>query len=602
MANNSESSKDNKVKINKKNLQTSIKIFKYILPYKWYFFGGMVLLVLGSLLFMLFPGLAGEMTNIAQNKPTYDFDITLHDFWWIFLIILIGQGFFSYLRTIFFTIVSERGMADLRKDLYNKIIAQQISFFEERRIGELISRITSDIEQLQTTFSITLAEFLRQVVILVAGIIIIAFLTPKLSLIMLAIFPAMVIAAVIFGRYIRKLSKKRQDQLAETNTIVEETFQSFNIVKSFTNEWYESARYSKSIDKVVTTSIDFAKIRGLFFIFIITFLFGGLFFILWRGAIMVQNGEMEVGDLISFVFYTGILGGAIASFGTLFTSISQSIGATERIIEILDGDQEIEKVKERSKRLEVDGNVEFNNVSFSYPSRKDIVVLKDVNLSIASGSKVALVGPSGGGKSTLIQLLMRFYQPDHGNISVDGIDIASQNVSSYRTSIGVVPQDVILFGGTIRENIAYGKPDATQDEIIKAAEQSNSMEFISGFPDGFDTIVGDRGIKLSGGQKQRIAIARALLKDPSILLLDEATSALDAESERIVQEALEKLMEGRTSIIIAHRLATIKDVDTIYVLDKGIIAEQGTHEELSSIENGIYNGLAKLQFENAVMD
>jgi ATP-binding cassette, subfamily B, bacterial len=585
-----------KVKLSRDTLVRSVRIFKYIKPYMGYFVAGMFLLVLGSLLFMVFPGLAGEMANIAEGKSKYNLGIKLEDFWIIFLVILVAQGLFSYLRTMFFTIVAENGMADLRKELYNKIIAQNISFFEERRVGELTSRITTDIEQLQSIFSITLAEFLRQIVILVVGIGIIAYLAPKLSLIMLATFPAIVILAMFFGRYIRRLSKNRQDKLAETNIVVEETFQSFNIVKSFANEWYEAIRYAKSVDKVVKISIEFAKVRGLFIVFIITFLFGGLFFILWKGAMMVQAGEMEIGELISFIFYTGILGGAIASFGTLYTAISQGIGATERILEILESDQEIKNVKAIPVPLKLKGDVKFENVNFSYPSRKDITVLKQVNINIKAGSKVALVGQSGSGKSTLVQLLMRFYDLTNGTITVDGVDIQSYNVNNYRAAIGVVPQDVILFGGTIRENILYGKPDASEDEIIKAAEQSNSLEFINGFPEKFETIVGDRGVKLSGGQKQRIAIARALLKDPAILLLDEATSSLDAESERVVQEALDRLMVGRTSIIIAHRLATIKDVDCIYVIEKGKIVESGTHEDLSNYKDGVYSSLAKLQF------
>jgi ATP-binding cassette subfamily B protein len=585
-----------KVKVTRESFFKALEIFIYIKPYLLYFLAGMVLLVLGSLLFMLFPALAGEMTNIAQGKSKYNLGLELQDFWWVFLVILIGQGIFSYLRTVFFTIVSEKGMADLRVDLYNKIISKEVAFFEERRVGELTSRITTDIEQLQNIFAITLAEFLRQVVILITGISIIAYTQPKLSLIMLSTFPLIVIIAMVFGKYIRKLSKRRQDSLADTNTVVEETFQSFNIVKSFANEWYEAIRYSNSISKVVRISIDFAKIRGLFIVFIITFLFGGLFFILWQGALMVQAGEMEVGDLISFFFYTGILGGAIASFGTLYTAITQGIGATERVMEILNSDQEIKNLNKQPIAENINGNIHFNNLSFAYPSRKDIQVLKNVNVHIKAGSTVALVGQSGSGKSTLVQLLMRFYTPDSGEILIDDKDIKEYNISNLRAAIGIVPQDVILFGGTIRENILYGKPGATEEEIIKAAEQSNSLEFINSFPDKFETIVGDRGIKLSGGQKQRIAIARALLKDPAILLLDEATSSLDAESERVVQEALDRLMVGRTTIVIAHRLATIKNVDCIYVLEKGIIVETGTHEQLSQEKDGVYKSLAKLQF------
>lgn len=585
-------------KISVKEFKKSLNIFRYIKPYKGYFAAAMVFLVLGSLIFMALMGLPGEMTNTAQGKPKFDLGLTVKDYGWLFLIILIVQGILSYFRTIFFAVVSEKGMADLRKDLYNKIITQPVAFFEEKRVGELTSRITADVEQLQSVFSITLAEFIRQVVILISGIAYIVIMTPKLSLIMLLTFPAIVIVAVVFGRYIRKLSKKRQDQLATTNTIVEETLQSFYVVKSFANEWYESLRYATSVDQIVKVSLDYARIRGLFFIFIITILFGGIFYILWRGALMVQNGTMEAGELFSFIIYTGILGGAIASFGTLYTQIVGAVGATERIQEILDTPSEVSTSNDKSQKdIAIQGKVSYENVHFAYPSRKDLTILKGINIHIQPGQKIALVGQSGGGKSTIVQLLMKFYNPDIGSIKIDNNDINEYDITALRNRIGIVPQEVILFGGSIRENISYGKPGSTDEEIIQAAQLSNSWEFISTFPHGLETIVGERGIKLSGGQRQRIAIARAILKNPSILILDEATSSLDAESEKLVQEALGHLMKNRTSIIIAHRLSTIRDVDCIYVLDQGKIVEEGTHDELILKEQGIYNSLASLQFE-----
>jgi ABC-type multidrug transport system fused ATPase/permease subunit len=586
------------VALKKESLLKSLGIFKYIKPYLGYFMAGMFFLVAGSLIFMVLMGIPGEMISTAKGEPKINIGLDVSDYGWVLLIFLVVQGFLSYFRTIFFAIVSEKGMADLRKELYNKIITQPVMFFEEKRVGELTSRITADVEQLQTVFSITLAEFIRQVVILVSGIGVIVYLTPKLSMIMLLTFPAIVIVAVIFGRYIRKISRQRQDELAKTNTIVEETFQSFSIVKSFANEWYESIRYAASVDEIVKVSLNFARIRGIFFIFIITILFGGIFFILWRGALMVQEGSMDAGVLISFIVYTGILGGAIASFGTLYTQIVGAVGATERIQEILDTPSELPIQKNNAvEGIKLTGEVVYDNVHFSYPTRKDVKVLNGIHLHIKPGMKVALVGQSGGGKSTIVQLLMKFYNPDSGTILVDGKNINQYDLTQFRKSVGIVPQEVILFGGTIRENIAYGKTGATEDEIIYAAKQSNSWEFISSFPEGLSTIVGERGVKLSGGQRQRIAIARAILKDPKILILDEATSSLDAESEKQVQDALDKLMQNRTSIIIAHRLSTIREVDCIYVLDQGTIIEQGTHAQLMENENGIYSTLAKLQFE-----
>lgn len=591
---------DEKVKLNKQNLSDALMVFKYMKPYMGYFIGGMLFLILGSIVFMIFPGAAGEMANVANGTPKMDLGFSVQDYGWIFLIIVVSQGIFSYFRTIFFAVVSERGMADLRKDLYDKIITQKIAFFEERRVGELTSRITADVEQLQSAFSITLAEFIRQIVILIFGMIVLVYLTPKLTLVMLATLPIIVVLAMVFGRYIRKLSKQRQDQLAATNTIVEETFQSFSVVKSFANEWYESIRYAKSVEEIVKISLRFARVKGVFFIFIFTVLFGGIFFILWRGALMVQdpNSGMEVGDLFSFILYTGIIGGAIASFGSLYTSLASAVGATERVQNILRSESELDMQDiNGTDMVDLAQDIEYKNVKFSYPTRKDIEVLKGVDLFIGKGQKVALVGQSGSGKSTIIQLLMKFYDADSGAITIGGKAISEYPLSALRRSIGVVPQEVILFGGTIRENIKYGNPNATEEQIIEATQLSNSAEFIEQFPEGLDTVVGERGVKLSGGQRQRIAIARAILKNPSVLLLDEATSSLDAESEQIVQQALDRLMEGRTSIIIAHRLATIREVDRIYVLDHGKIVETGTHDELYQKEDGVYSQLAKLQFE-----
>lgn len=583
-----------KGKFNKDGLKQAVAVFKYIKPYQWYFWGGMVLLVLTSAIFMVFPYLIGLMVDIAQGKAEQKW--TLNEVGIGLVAILVLQGVISYSRVLMFAVVSEKGVADIRKAVYLKIISLPITFFEENKTGDLISRITADVERLYNTFSITLAEFLRQVIVLLLGIGFLVFTTPRLSMIMLLTVPVIVVSGIFFGRYIRKLSKERQDKLAASNSFLSEALQGIQVIKAFTSEIYEANRYSTSIGEVVKVALSYARSRAIFVVFIITVLFGALFFIIYQGAVMVQSGELSAGALVSFVTYTFIIGGSIAGLGNFATEIMGALGATERIREILDKDNEVDLSNEEIDTYSIKGNVNFEDVHFTYPTRTDIPVLKGISLDIKAGQKIALVGSSGAGKSTIIQLLLRFYETTSGRILVDGEDITTKDYRAFRNNIAIVPQEVILFGGSIKENILYGKADATDEEIETAAKQANAWDFISSFPEGLETLIGERGIKLSGGQRQRIAIARAILKNPAILLLDEATSSLDAESERLVQDALDKLMEGRTSIIIAHRLATIREVDCIYVLDGGKIIETGTHETLLQLEDGLYSKLANLQF------
>jgi ATP-binding cassette subfamily B protein len=580
-------------KISKDGWGKAKKLLSYLRPYRWSFFTGLFFLALGSGVFMFFPAAAGELIDIAMG--TSKWDLTLTDVGLGLIAILLVQAFSSYFRVLLFANVSEKGMADIRKELYNKLITQPTSFFDKNRVGELTSRSTADIQQLQDAISITLAELIRQIIILIAGLGYLAWMAPQLLLVMISTFPVVIIIAMIFGKYIRKLSKHRQDKLAETSIILEETLQAISVVKAFTNEWFERKRYGRSVTEVVDISLRFARIRGLFIVFIITALFGAMFFVLWWGATLVQSGAMQPGELVTFITLTAIIGAAVASLGDFYTQMLRAIGASERIMELLDSESELE-IDESLPTLDLEGNIEFKNVEFHYPSRPELTILKSINLKIKPGEKIALVGASGGGKSTMVGLLLRFYDLVSGDITVDGKSISDYNLLQLRQNIGIVPQDVILFGGTIRENIAYGKQGATEEEIISAAGQANAWDFINSFPESLDTIVGERGVQLSGGQRQRVAIARAILKNPSILLLDEATSALDAESERAVQDALDKLMKGRTSIIIAHRLATVRDVDCIYVLENGAVIEKGNHEELVANEEGVYTQLAKLQF------
>ena len=594
-ANKSEGKTNEKPKFSKEKLYKNGFIFRYLIPYRVQFILGLLVLSAGSILFLVIMKLPGEVFNILDNNPTYP--MNLNQLFLTILLLLAFQSILSYFRIRLFAIVSEKSMASLRKDLFKNMVSLPIPWIEDQRVGELTSRITNDVTQIQGALATTVAEFLRQIIILVGGIIFIVFAMPRLALIMLGTFPLVVFAAMYFGKHIRKFTKERQDELAQTNVVVEETMQNIRTVKAFTNEWFELGRYASHLNKVVTMALKAATMRGLFASFIVFVMFGALFFIMWQAALMVENGSMVKGDLVNFIIFTGIIGGAIASLGTFYTELITALGAGERIVDILQmpGERNIDSPKPISKRFL--GKIDFNQVFFAYPSRPEKIVLKGIDISVSSGERIALVGMSGAGKSTLTQLLMQFYKADKGEIFIDDLPINKYDLSDVRGNMAIVPQDVMLFGGSIKDNIAYGNPSASDSDIIEAAKKANAWEFIEGFPAKMETIVGERGVKLSGGQKQRVAIARAILKDPAILILDEATSSLDAESERLVQEALQVLMVGRTSIIIAHRLATIKDVNQIYVLENGTIAEKGTHQELLQNEKGLYTSLAKLQFE-----
>ncbi|MFC5625438.1 ABC transporter ATP-binding protein [Algoriphagus winogradskyi] len=582
-----------KRKLNKQNLSKLGGIFQFLMPYKGTFFLGLVFLVFSSLTLLTFPFVAGKLIDTAQGSDWIVNDI--NSIALILVAILAVQSIFSFFRVWLFALVSEKSMRDIRLALYSRMVRLPMTFFDKRRTGELISRITSDVSMLQDTFSVTLAELFRQVVTLIAGVIFLMVNTPKLTLFMLATFPVLVVIAMVFGKFIRRLSKSTQDELASANVIVEETLQSISTVKSFVGEAFESARYGTGLNRVVGVALRAAKYRGAFISFIIFALFGGIVAVMWYGASLVSSGEMSVGELVSFVLYTTFIGGSIAGLGDIYGQVQKAIGSSERVLEILD--EEPEPITGQ-KAANFQGKISFDHVGFHYPTRPEMEVLKDLTFYVNPGEKVALAGHSGAGKSTIIQLLMRFYDVQKGSIKVDDRQLSEWDLQNLRSHVGMVPQEVLLFGGSIRENIEYAKPGASEEEIIMASKQANAWQFISQFPEGLDTLVGERGIKLSGGQRQRVAIARAILKNPSILILDEATSSLDAESEHLVQEALDELMKGRTTIIIAHRLATIRKVDRIYVLSDGEIVEQGNHVDLLTREDGFYANLVRLQFDD----
>ena len=589
-----------KKRITRKGFGKLLKIFRFILPYKYTYLVGTLFLAGSTGTALLTPLLIGKFLDVSKGKTTNIFS-SIDTVAIIFAIVLVLQAIFSFFRVFLFVRVSENAMRDVRISAYSKIISLSVTFFEQKRVGELTSRLTSDVTQLQEVMSFTLAEFLRQIGTLIVGVGFLFYASTQLALLMILTFPILVFAAIFFGRFIRKLSKKAQDELANANTVVEETFQSIRAVKAFTNELFEVKRYNEALQHVVKNALKAGTYRAAFNAFVILALFGGIILVVWYGAHLVKQDIMTPGELTSFAIYTVFIGSALGGLSNLYGQIQKAVGSSERILEILAEDTEINLDQLEGKSnipvLDIKGNITYSNVHFSYPTRDDVEVLKDINFEVKAGQKVALVGYSGGGKSTIIQLLFRYYNVSQGTISIDGQNIESYDISALRNHIGIVPQEVILFGGTIKENILYGRPDASDEEVRRAAEQANAWSFIEGFPEKLETVVGERGVKLSGGQRQRIAIARAILKNPEILILDEATSSLDADSEKLVQEALNELMQNRTTIIIAHRLSTIRSVNTIYVLSEGRIVESGSHEELITYENGVYNNLVKLQFE-----
>ncbi len=583
-----------KKKISISGLKNAFRLYSYIRPYRLSYIVGLFFLFGSSVTNLAFPKLLGDLVN-SGNEGNLGDDVNR-----IALLlagILVIQATFSYFRTILFVNVTEKSLADLRQDTYNHLIRLPVKFFDRRRVGELNSRISSDISLLQETMTSTLAEFVRQVIIIVGGIALLAYTSFKLTLFMLAVLPGVVLLSVFFGRFIRSYSKKAQRAVADSNTIVEETLQGIQSVKAYTNEFFEMKRYKLRTLEIAKIGIKGGRYRGAFSSFLILGLFGALVAVIWRGSLLLASGDIDAGQLFSFVLYSGFIGGTIGGMANVFTRIQRFLGATEDLFELFNEDaEEVREMEAAGQMQALGGNIEFDRLSFEYPSRPDEAVLKEISLNIRAKQVVALVGASGAGKTTIASLLMGLYDPTSGRIIFDGNDSRSLSLSDLRKQIALVPQDIFLFGGTIGENIGYGDPEAPEEKIIEAARQANAWEFIERFPEQLETLVGERGTQLSGGQRQRVAIARALLKNPRILILDEATSSLDSESEKLVQEALEYLMAGRTSIVIAHRLSTVRKADQIIVLDKGHVVEIGTHDELMKISGGKYRNLSELQF------
>jgi ATP-binding cassette subfamily B protein len=577
------------------------RLAAYVKPYRWQFAAALSAVLVSSLCGLAYPYFAGRLANAAlanrggaPRSWLEDVDLAA--------LALVGvlslQAVCAFFRAVSMSEVGERSLADLRRDLYGRLVRLPMAFHARRRVGELAGRLAADLAQIQEALTVAFPQTLRQAVLFAGGLVLISMTSLHLTLVMLATFPPLVIAAVVFGRLLRRYSRQAQDRLADGNVVVEETLQNIAGVKAFTNEGYEDRRYAKSLDEFLAVTLWSARLRGAFMSFVIFAVFGAVVLVLWYGMRLVWAGSMAPGQLTSFMLYTLFIAGALGSVAELYSQLQRTVGATHRIRELLT--EKPEPLSEvRPARARLRGEVAFEGVTFSYPSRPGLEVLRDVSLGAGAGQRVALVGPSGAGKSTLVALLLRFYEPDGGRILLDGRDAREYDLAFVRSQVAVVPQDVVLFGGTILENIAYGRPGASDAEVVEAARLANADEFIRTFPEGYQTRVGERGVQLSGGQRQRVAIARAILRDPAILVLDEATSALDSASERLVWEALDRLMRGRTSLVIAHRLSTVRGADRIYVISEGRTVESGTHAELLARDDGLYRMLCHLQLGHA---
>jgi ABC-type multidrug transport system fused ATPase/permease subunit len=594
--------KKEKVQLTRDSYKKATKIFSYLKPYRLQYTIGWIFLVLSTSIGLVFPVLLGQLLGAGNGAKTSMADViktidlsNINTVATALFILFGAQAVFSYFRVVLFTNVTESTLRDLRSDVFQRLLHLPMDFFNRNTVGELTSRLSSDITQIQETLRTTVAEFFRQIVMIVGGISILLFISWKLALIMLGTVPVIAIVAVIFGRFIRRLAKEAQDKTASANATAEEALTGIGNIKAFTNELFSMRRFTNAINEIKRLNIKSGLWRGVFVSFVVFCMFGAIVFIIWQGLLMTDGPHpgLAKGDLYSFLMVTLLMAASIGSLPDFYAGIQKSIGATEKLMNLLTEISEKELFTGTTKPA-ISGAISFNNVHFSYPQRPDISVLNGVSFSIGSNQTLALVGASGGGKTTIASLVLNYYPEYSGEILFDNQSSKDIDLNYLREHIAVVPQDVILFAGTIYENIAFGKPTASKEEVKAAAVQANAFEFIQRFPDGFDTQVGDRGIQLSGGQKQRIAIARAILKNPTILILDEATSALDSESEKLVQDALDQLMKGRTSIVIAHRLSTIRNADKIIVLQNGLVAEAGNHSELLAT-NGLYADLLKLQ-------
>jgi ATP-binding cassette, subfamily B, bacterial MsbA len=568
------------------------RLIRYLRPYRMRLLVAIVALIGSAALSLVFPAVISSVVDsVLQQRNTQLLDqITLG-----LLVVFLLRSATSLLENYNLNYIGENLVTDLRRQIYGHLQSLSLGFFATRRVGELVSRLSNDVTVMRTVLTNNVSVLIQQTFTMLGAIVVMVIINWRLSLFILILTPLIVGIGAVFGILLRRTSTKVQDELAGSTVVAEEVLQNIREVKSFVREPYEIQRYGEAVGRGLQAAIQLLRIRAVFGPLVAFLGFGGLALVLWFGGREVIDGRLSGGQLIGFLIYGLTVAGALGSLVGLYTSVEEALGATKRVFQILDTAPSVTDATDAITVKQVKGHIQFRNVSFSYDERQE--VLHDFTLDIQAGEIVALVGPSGAGKSTIFNLIPRFYDPDSGSILLDDHDLRGVTQTSLREQIGIVPQETLLFGGTIRENIRYGRLDANDDDLIEAAKAANAHNFIMELPDQYETLVGERGIRLSGGQRQRVAIARAILKDPRILLLDEATSSLDSESEHLVQEALARLMQNRTTVIIAHRLSTIKIAHKIAVLEKGRLVELGSHEALLA-RDGLYSRLYSMQFRD----
>ena len=571
------------VRIDRAQLRQLRRLFAFIRPYRRSLAVATVGVVVSAGLGLVFPRIMGTMVDTALTDSSTK---TLDTIALVLVVVFLIQAAFNYVRIYALSVAGEGVVADLRRAVFTQIIRLPVPFFDGRRTGEITSRLTSDVAVVQATVSTAVAQALSQAITLVGGVVLMLLLSPVLSLSVLTFLPIVILGARFFGRRVNRISTAFQDEIAAANALADETIASIRVVKWFTAEETLAARYDRDIRSSYAVAIRRARLRALFVPFITFIAFGTLALVLWVGGRLVLAGDLTAGELVTFLLYTLIVAGAIGTFTGLYSELQEALGASRRIFELLDEPPELPETAHPVLPASTTGSIRLEGVHFTYPGR-DQEVLTGIDLDVSPGEVVALVGPSGAGKSTLVQLIPRFYDPTQGKVLIDDVDVRVQSLPAVRATMAAVPQEIQLFSGTIADNLRVAKPDAGDAELVAACVAANADDFITGFPDGYDTVVGERGVKLSGGQRQRVAIARALLIDPRILILDEATSSLDSESEALVQAALERLMVGRTTVVIAHRLSTVRAADRLLVMAEGRIVEEGSHDNLAA-GDGVY--------------